>query len=548
MMIHNTQSHRPSWTTRKHLIIGLVLLAASVSLYINVSQYINTVAFSQFATHHEDDIKALASDGDIDQEEERVFEEERKQEAVAADHVADATPDVQLQHRHAFLESPDLSITKTTDTDTKPPIPENGDKPLLKAIDFIIAEKEEAMQNCSIRFYMYDHPNITQEVSITEIKKKYWKAHFKEALNDESIFTVLKKSPLRTMNPDEADVFVPAIPFSRITNSKELNRFSLALDTLEKDEIFRKHYGHKHVLIGTLFLLFRLDVEISVLHDLNKRIATSFTNVTLAQSWDTNAVAKALRDGYDFNEYTQPFKKMYSKALTHSCISLGLAAQVSSTIVPLPEYVNVPSKNFFPERLLEEDALPLRIASMEKWQNSSNFIFYQSRPGTYVHNSTIYRHAPITNVTMSNLPNSKIGFGINSRHEWAKEYIDSKFCLNIRGDSPHSHTNIRSIRVGCIPVIVADSLPVYSSIMKSVLNMSDYAIFLDEKKFVENPEKEMLSLLELSETEIEAKLKHLAFAQRVILMDHPNSLFVPAFLDNAISAFNSVDLSEETYA
>jgi hypothetical protein len=54
--------------------------------------------------------------------------------------------------------------------------------------------------------------------------------------------------------------------------------------------------------------------------------------------------------------------------------------------------------------------------------------------------------------------------------------------------------------------------------------------------------------LELSETEIEAKLKHLAFAQRVILMDHPNSLFVPAFLDNAISAFNSVDLSEETYA
>jgi hypothetical protein len=83
--------------------------------------------------------------------------------------------------------------------------------------------------------------------------------------------------------------------------------------------------------------------------------------------------------------------------------------------------------------------------------------------------------------------------------------------------------------------------------MKSVLNMSDYAIFIDEKKFVENPEKEMLSLLELSETEIEAKLKHLAFAQRVILMDHPNSLFVPAFLDNAISAFNSVDLSEETY-
>jgi len=56
----------------------------------------------------------------------------------------------------------------------------------------------------------------------------------------------------------------------------------------------------------------------------------------------------------------------------------------------------------------------------------------------------------------------------------------------------------------------------------------------------------MLSLLELSEAQqIKAKIKHLSFAQRVTMMDHPKSLFVPAFLENAISAFNSVDLSEE---
>ena len=82
------------------------------------------------------------------------------------------------------------------------------------------------------------------------------------------------------------------------------------------------------------------------------------------------------------------------------------------------------------------------------------------------HVNAIYWHAPITNVTtrMGNLPKSKINFGVNLRNEWAKgkEYTDSKFCLNITGDSPHSHTNQRSIRVGCIPVIVADSLPVYS--------------------------------------------------------------------------------------
>ena len=69
---------------------------------------------------------------------------------------------------------------------------------------------------------------------------------------------------------------------------------------------------------------------------------------------------------------------------------------------------------------------------------------------------------------------------------------------------------------------------------------------IDEKKFVENAEKEMLSLLELSETQIEAKLKYLTFAQRVTILHHPRSLFVHAFLENAVSALNSIDLSEET--
>lgn len=130
------------------------------------------------------------------------------------------------------------------------------------------------MKNCSIRFYMmYDHPTITQEVSITGIRRQYWRRDYKETLNDESIFTVLRKSPLRTTKPNEADVFVLAIPFSRIMNSNEWNRFDLALTTLENHDIFRKHYGHKHVLIGTSFLLFRLDAS-----------ATPFLNTHIASS------------------------------------------------------------------------------------------------------------------------------------------------------------------------------------------------------------------------------------------------------------------------
>jgi hypothetical protein len=58
--------------------------------------------------------------------------------------------------------------------------------------------------------------------------------------------------------------------------------------------------------------------------------------------------------------------------------------------------------------------------------------------------------------------------------------------------------------------------------------MSDYAIILDEKK--------------LWEEEILGKIQHLAFAQRVMMMmDHPapESLFVEAFLYEAVQAFKS---------
>ena len=62
---------------------------------------------------------------------------------------------------------------------------------------------------------------------------------------------------------------------------------------------------------------------------------------------------------------------------------------------------------------------------------------------------------------------------------------------------------------------------------------------LDEKRFIGNPEAELRSLLELSDHEIESKLRHLAFAQKVTMLDHPESLFVPAFLREAVNAFKS---------
>jgi len=400
--------------------------------------------------------------------------------------------------------------------------------------DYRIATKIKILENLQTRVYLYDHPNITLEEELDPRRNQWWR-YATEIFYEESVLSLLKKSPLRTMDPDEADVFVPPIPMTRtLCAVHKKKRWRAAFATLINHPIFRKHGGQHHLLIALSFPLFREDNGSSVpLRPLYEHLV----NMTLVQSWDQNGVSKAINDGYDFHEYQHHYKTHYSTPITHSSMSLGLGSEPDPSVVPFPEYLNIPRLDFYPKKLTF--GIPLKLATMEKFNDCSNFIFYQTRTLPSFANSTIYRQAPVTNVTMENLPKSKIGFGIDSKEEWIKEYIDSKFCLVIRGDSPHSNALLRAVRVGCIPVVVADCLPIYSPVMKSILNMSDYTIMMDEKKFTQNPEKSMLSLLALSEEEIEVKMKHLAFAQRVTMMDHPESLFIPAFLHGAVSAFNS---------
>ena len=395
-----------------------------------------------------------------------------------------------------------------------------------------IATKIEILENLQTRVYLYDHPNITLEEELDPMRKLWWR-YATEIFYEESLLSLLKKSPLRTMDPDEADVFVPPIPMTRtLCAVHKKKKWRAAFAALINHPIFRKYGGQHHLLIALSFPLFREGGASVPLRSLYKHLV----NMTLVQSWDQNGVSKALANGYDFHEYHHHFKTYYSTPITHSSMSLGLGSEPDPSVVPFPEYLNIPRWDFYPKKLTF--AIPLKLATMEKFHDSSNFIFYQTRTLPSFANSTIYRQAPVTNVTMENLPKSRIGFGIDTKEEWIKEYIDSKFCLVIRGDSPHSNALQRAVRVGCIPVVVADCLPIYSPVMKSILNMSDYTIMMDEKKFTQNPEQSMLSLLELSEEELEVKMKHLAFAQRVTMMDHPESLFIPAFLHGAVSAYS----------
>jgi hypothetical protein len=322
----------------------------------------------------------------------------------------------------------------------------------------------------------------------------------------------IKQSPLSALNPEDAELYIAPIPMAKILTSKHPYMLHLAFDTLVNHELFRQHQGNKHILISTpLFVLYRNERRGDV--PSMKNWYPLIYNVTPVLSWDPNAVYNAVKEGVDFTDYNSLFQKI--QPLSRHSFSVGLGDAVSS------------------EYTLPCDSIELQLASLEKFQNSSNLVLYQTRTEPSYFDSTIFRHAPITNITHAEFPKSCIGFGFKDQDEWFREYQDSKFCLVIRGDSPHSHSLRRAIRLGCIPVIAADSLPIYAPMFKSTLNMSEYAFVVSEQELVTDTEKTLLKLQDMSDAKIEAKVRHLAFAQHVIMTDHPQSLFVPEFLYEA---------------
>ena len=66
--------------------------------------------------------------------------------------------------------------------------------------------------------------------------------------------------------------------------------------------------------------------------------------------------------------------------------------------------------------------------------------------------------------------------------------------------------------------------------------MREHAAFAPEDDFIRDPVGELQKLGEINGDRLKHLLEGLAFAQRVMLPDHPKSLFVPAFLREAAYA------------
>ncbi|GFH49191.1 hypothetical protein CTEN210_05667 [Chaetoceros tenuissimus] len=328
---------------------------------------------------------------------------------------------------------------------------------------------------------------------------------------DLDMINAVKNSHYTIQNASDADIFIVPTPFSGLLGPQKHfgDPMNLAFTTLLQQDSWKKHKGHKHVFFASAHVFFRRD-NIRQLKGFSKYYPIIY-NSSAVLCYDPHAISEACHNNVDLADF-QPLCKQFDPPVNRASISMGMSPELKS--------------------------MPLRLASLEKFYNSSNLVFFHSRRSRSVSNSTIYRHSPITNITFSNYPKSSIGFDLENATIWQREYMDSKFCLVIRGDDPASRSLWRALRVGCIPVIISNLLPIYSPMLKNTLNMTDFSVVLDEKQVVISPEKIFEVVQNMGMKEISEKIQQLSFAQQVLFPDHPKSLFVEAFLKEAMVSFH----------
>ncbi len=384
---------------------------------------------------------------------------------------------------------------------------------------------ERRLLNAAVPYYIYPQQQLfsdpryyleylsSNNLSKSPLVKPEY--HRVDARYENYIFQALYNHSQRVAHMEDAQLFVIPIPFG-----------ALCFDTLtsfaEKRVLYNEirynllnstpyQQGKPHVLISMTNPIFdfhrRKNVRFGKLYNV-------VSNMTVARGDDHYVARFAHLHNITPTIHFRGFDTLFSttQPVTQYTFSVGLGGQA----------VN----------------LPLIQPTWNKFQQSSLFLFYHTRTSPpFQCDSGTFREAPIMNVSSTALPRSSIGWSI-PWEQWNREIVDSKFCLVVRGDTPHSHSLFNVIKVGCIPVVISDWYPFYAPPFPATLDMRDFCIFISEGDFINNPEETLTDLRNISDHVIKEKLKALQWAQRVMMVDHPNSLFVPAFIREALNSFS----------
>jgi hypothetical protein len=408
----------------------------------------------------------------------------------------------------------------------------------IQKITMDLEEIDKSTDNAQqqYRYYIYESSNLTlpkvrQKVFDPSAKaggwgRQQWAKRFKPYAQGELRFhQSLEEHKLRTRNMSEAAFIVVPIPLGPAMFWGERADVDKAFSHLFDNEPHFRSHPEKHVFITNNERLFRSDPpsfnHFEQAFGFTLKRLKMMSRSVLVKDVDINFYDYGIKNAQRQGEWVS------SHPLFEHSWSLGYSHEASD-----PDF-------------------KFEMVNFDSWNNKTFHFFFHATDREFMNNSTIYRHALVVdspknrrNITSQKeqlIQPSSVGYDI-PLDQWISDYANSKFCLIIRGDNPGSRAFCRTIRQGCMPVIVSDMLPYFQPMFRStLLKLEDFAVVVSERDFLDSPAQTLnrATTTDLSEQELRSKLEGLALVQRMLVLDHPASLFVPAFAKETLASQQS---------
>mmetsp|Transcript_21207 Transcript_21207/g.44424 ORF Transcript_21207/g.44424 Transcript_21207/m.44424 type:complete len:527 (+) Transcript_21207:147-1727(+) len=379
------------------------------------------------------------------------------------------------------------------------------------------------------RYYVYNHVNLTlphirnksrDPNALPTWGQQKWAKRFRPYAQGELRFyealEAYRGENLRTFDIAEADFVLVPIPLGAAIFWGDKADLEGAFGHLFNEPYFQQH-PEKHLYITNNERLFRGDLK-SMYHfaesGLTKHVVTKISRGILVKDFDAQFFRQYLMKFPKNNDWNAEENFWHWLPSFSHHWSLGYSHESSD-----PQY-------------------NLTLATFDNWSNKELNFFYRTTKGKSQNNSTNYRHA-IFQSDMAEVDRliqpSAVGYEVGKKR-WLREISSSKYCIVVRGDNPSSRSMFVAIRLGCIPVIVSDALPYYQPVIRSLLRYDDFSILINEAQFLSNPAETLNNaILSLSDDELKQKIDGLALVQRILSLDHPSPLFVPAFVHETVA-------------
>jgi len=299
---------------------------------------------------------------------------------------------------------------------------------------------------------------------------------------DIRIYFPFASHPLRTLNPDEADLFLVPAPWALLSGQQ----FKQAMKRLLLQPEFRSH-ANQHFVISPKSFEFDKNIKNRYKRQFLDRHRDQLQNMTIVKDKDDALIEQTRQQQNNITnknsslsfEWGKQFDQYAHSYLDH-VVSMGL----------------------------QDFTVPYRPASWERFTNEQTiWLFFHPRQEAFSDGgkrSSLFRFALMNNTWPAHFSPTSIGHDLPPT-EWRHDFWHSKFCLVVRGDDPASRSLSRAIHAGCIPVIVSDYLPIFSPPLRRTLNLEDFSIIIQEDDFLQHPVGSILDLQVLEESLLKEK-------------------------------------------